>query len=141
MNNKLKLLIADDDKEDVEILLLALEEINFLGDILIAQDGIEVIKLLNEKENIPDMILLDMNMPRMGGEECLLKIREIDGLENVPVVIYTTSSYPGEKDKLLTVGGASEYLTKEFSFKKIVEQIERLLQLYTSRSLTDTTHS
>ena len=132
------LLIADDDEEDIEIFMRALSESGFQVQCTLAKDGIEVLSELEHIASIPDMVFLDLNMPRMGGEECLKQIKMMKGFEKVPVVIYTTSSYPGERERLLHAG-AAQYLTKEFSFQKIVDQIAGLLVKYTTKPL-QTTH-
>jgi CheY-like chemotaxis protein len=133
------LLVIDDDIEDLEIFLKALEETGATVEATTARDGIEALKILQENNLQPQMIFLDMNMPRMGGEECLAHIRQIKQLESVPVVIYTTSSYPGEKERLLGIG-ASDYLTKEYSFRSIIDQLTILFDKYIPQCLPTTPH-
>jgi CheY-like chemotaxis protein len=132
--NGFHLLIADDDEEDIEIFMRALSETGFNVNCTFAKDGIEALTQLTTNVSIPDMVFLDLNMPRMGGEECLKQIRQMQKFEPVPVIIYTTSSYPGEKERLM-FAGASQYLTKEFSFQKIVDQIAGLLGEYSNNTL------
>jgi CheY-like chemotaxis protein len=83
MKDNFTLLIADDDAEDVEIFLRALEDIKYKIEYVIAKDGIEVLKQLNEQAISPDMIFLDMNMPKIGGLECLTKLRQEEALQMV----------------------------------------------------------
>lgn len=135
--NDFHLLIADDDEEDIEIFMRALSETGFKVDCKLAKDGIEVLSQLSNSTSKPDMVFLDLNMPRMGGEECLKQIKQMKGFEAVPVVIYTTSSYPGERERLM-LAGAAQYLTKEFSFQKIVDQIAGLLGSYANNRLQKT---
>jgi CheY-like chemotaxis protein len=132
--NGFHLLIADDDEEDIEIFMRALSETGFKVDCTLAKDGIEVLSALSSNISIPNMVFLDLNMPRMGGEECLKQIKQMEGFEDVPIIIYTTSSYPGERERLM-LAGATQYLTKEFSFQKIVDQIAGLLGGYSNNTL------
>jgi len=123
------LLIADDDEEDVEIFIMALKSTAFNGSYTIANDGIDALNKLKELPFVPHLVILDLNMPRMHGGECMQQIRQMDRFAAVPIVIYSTSSFPGEREKLLQAGAAA-FLTKEFSFQKIAEQINALLDAY-----------
>ncbi|MBL7782249.1 MAG: response regulator [Saprospiraceae bacterium] len=104
--------LADDDPDDT----LLFEEI--VGDCPLpirlgtAPDGKEALAILRKMEGqLPDILFLDLNMPRMDGKECLREIRSDNRLANIPVVIYTTSSHQRDIDETIALG-ANGFITK-----------------------------
>jgi CheY-like chemotaxis protein len=71
--------------------------------ISIAEDGIELIELL-EKEEPPDVVILDLNMPRMNGYECIKAIRENEKYNSIPIMIFSTSSAEEDIEYCLEIG-------------------------------------
>lgn len=110
-NDKVCFLI-DDDFDDQELFELAVKKANPAIRCVFASDGDEAVKKLTREESFsPDFIFLDLNMPRMDGKTCLRAIRKISRLDNIPVIIYSTSNEV--KDKLETKAmGANDYLEK-----------------------------
>ncbi|WP_221392795.1 response regulator [Dyadobacter sp. NIV53] len=112
MNHVKSVYIADDDQEDRLLIRESLENINREINITEIENGVELLDQLNntDQEN-PALIILDMNMPRMSGLETLNKIRSSASLQNVPVIMVSTSS-----DQLLINlaydEGISAYITK-----------------------------
>ena len=116
--------LADDDREDVEIFQLALEEACPEIELNIAEDGVELLNLL-EAIPVPDLIVLDINMPRKSGKECLKEIRSKKLYDPVPVIILSTSNVQHDIDYCLA-NGANKYFTKPPNYtevKKLVENI------------------
>jgi CheY-like chemotaxis protein len=115
--------MADDDREDCLIARLAFERSAIEGEIYFVNDGRELIDYLKkESAPHPDLILLDLNMPRMDGREALRKIKSDPGLKDIPIVILTTSRQ--EKDvKYCLESGAREFKTKPIEFDEWVEVI------------------
>jgi CheY-like chemotaxis protein len=70
----------------------------------------------------PDLVLLDLNLPRKGGLEVLSEIQERDGLRNLPVIVFTSSSLATDRKKSLALG-AQEYITKPSSFDGFLNAI------------------
>ena len=104
-------LLIDDDEDDKEIFCLALQNVDRSIECITASDGVEALSILENKSFIPDYIFLDLNMPIMNGKECLKEIRKQSHLNQVPVIIFTTSS--AEKDKVETKTlGANAFITK-----------------------------
>src|ERR1700739_3500683 len=98
MQKEISFFLIDDDADDREIFSLALGKADQKVKCVVARDGEEALDILKgNKEFTPDSIFLDLNMPRMDGRECLVEIRKIERLKNIPICIYTTSSL--EKDK------------------------------------------
>lgn len=116
--------LADDDREDVEIFQLALEEACPEIELNIAEDGVELLNLL-EAIAVPDLIVLDINMPRKSGKECLKEIRSKKIYDPVPVVILSTSNVQNDIDYCLA-NGANRYFIKPPNYievKKLVGNI------------------
>jgi CheY-like chemotaxis protein len=104
-------LLVDDDEDDQEIFCLALHEADASVNCRMASDGKEALKILSDKSYLPDYIFLDLNMPQMNGKECLKEIRKRDHLNQIPVVIFTTSSAEREIAETRRLG-ANFFITK-----------------------------
>lgn len=112
-------LLIDDDLDDQEIFVLALEKINKEFKCIIANNGYEGLKYLNNKSNpLPNYIFLDLNMPLMNGKECLVEIKKHAYLKHIPVIIYTTSSLQDDIIQTRKLG-ASEFITKPSSIPEL----------------------
>ena len=84
-------LLIDDDEDDQELFALTLEELRAPITLQIANNGFDGLSLLKSKKIKPDYIFLDLNMPRMNGKECLRLLKEDSDLQEIPVVIFSTS--------------------------------------------------
>jgi diguanylate cyclase (GGDEF)-like protein len=116
-------LIADDDLEILELLRFALESEGYR--VVSATDGEEALLLI--KDEHPDIVVLDVNMPKMTGYEALEKIRENPATCLIPVIMLTSQSKI--KDKLTGIKlGADEYMGKPFEVMELVGRIEGLLR-------------
>ena len=89
-NTDFKILVVDDDMDDLEIFCEAINEINPSIKCLIARHGKEAIKVLNELPTLPHIIFLDYNMPQMNGQKCLAYIKSDERFKTIPVVMYST---------------------------------------------------
>lgn len=88
------ILLADDDSDDFEIFREALHEADCSATLFRVEDGSAVFQYLkNPAAERPDLIFLDLNMPGMNGWQCLAKLKNTLDFENIPVIIYTTSSH------------------------------------------------
>lgn len=125
MLEKIKhVLIADDDPDDIELFKEGVKEVCPDISLSVAEDGNQLISLLDEEKE-PDVIILDINMPRKDGKQCLREIRRRKKLSEVPVVILTTSNYKDDIDFCLQ-NGANQYLVKPKTFdglKNLVRNI------------------
>lgn len=105
MSHPYTCLLVDDDKDDQEIFLIALSESGLNMGLEIADDGCDaLIKLQSSPFFEPDLILLDINMPKQNGWECLTQIRAIDRLAKTPIYMYSTSSAEFDKDTAERLG-------------------------------------
>lgn len=125
----MKILYADDDIDDCELVVEALEHIDPCIECTMVSDGKQALNVLHEEAALPDYIFLDVNMPVMDGKNCLMEIKKDHRLKNIPVVIYSTSQNENEISELYAMG-AQEYLKKPNSFSDLCfslrEVIERL---------------
>ena len=117
-----KILLVDDEKDIVEFLNYNLKQEGF--DVITAYDGIETLTKI--KEN-PDLIILDIMMPKMDGFEVYRKIRGINGFENTPIIFLTAKS--GEVDEIKGLElGASDYIQKPISPRKLIARVKANLR-------------
>jgi CheY-like chemotaxis protein len=118
------ILLADDDPEDRLLFKEALDETR-MGALVTARDGLELMNTLSRMPELPDVIFLDLNMPRKNGHECLREIKNNTKFGGIPVVIYSTSRSEAQIDATYKEG-ANLYVTKPDSFsllKKLVRQV------------------
>jgi len=120
---QLNILLADDDLDDCLFFKEALEGMPVLTQLTAVHDGEQLMQLLTHQKNVlPDILFLDLNMPRKNGFECLTEIKQNKKLRNFPVAIFSTS-FEQEVVNLLYGNGAHFFIRKpsEFSlFKKII---------------------
>src|SRR3954466_2420259 len=104
------LVIADDDRDDLQLFEDAVLETCPDMKLTVATDGAKLISLLHVIPK-PDIILLDLNMPRKSGKECLKEIRAKDVFDDVPIVILSTSNEETDINYCLQ-NGANHYFVK-----------------------------
>ena len=121
------ILLIDDDMDDTLLFRKVVSDIDDAIYFLSAQDGKEALDFLHSAPtNLPDIIFLDLNMPKMNGKECLMLLKKDPLLKEIPVIIYTTSSLP--KDKQETIAeGALCFITKPSS----IADLKKILQVIT----------
>ena len=126
-----KLLLADDDLDDRLFFEDAIEELFTSYKLSTVTDGVELMELLSDdSEQLPDILFLDINMPRKNGCECLAEIKANDMLKKIPVVIFSTSLDMEIVNKLYE-NGAHYYIRKPGDFnvlKKVIYQATVLLK-------------
>ena len=123
--NKINCPVIDDDADDRDIFEIALEESDSPFSLTAIDSSLKALEALSAGSTVPDFIFLDLNMPLLSGKECLREIRNIDTLEHVPVVIYSTSSYIKdiEETKML---GANHFLSKTPDIRRLSEILSEL---------------
>lgn len=120
------ILLIDDDLEDQEIFVSALRSISKEITCTVIGDPIKALARLSDRESTPDMIFLDLNMPLMSGQDFLKKIKELDFLREIPVIIFSTSSYAPTLDITKKLG-ASGFITKPGKFDELIQILKRLI--------------
>jgi CheY-like chemotaxis protein len=123
MAKPLHVLLADDDLDDCIMFEKALKELPIMTNLKTVYDGDGLLKELSLKNGgLPDLIFLDLNMPRINGVECLHIIKTSDELKNIPVVIFSTSVHETLARKLIDKG-ARECIRKPSSFPELKKVI------------------
>jgi two-component system, OmpR family, alkaline phosphatase synthesis response regulator PhoP len=117
-----KILLADDEKDIVEFLEYNLKQEGF--SVIAAYDGLETLEKI--KEN-PDLILLDIMMPKMDGYEVCKKIRATKGFEHTPIIFLTAKAGEVNEIKGLELG-ASDYIQKPISPRKLIARVKANLR-------------
>ena len=123
----INILLADDDPDDCHFFKLALEQLPISTQLTSVPDGEKIMEFLSNAQNIlPDVIFLDLNMPRKNGFECLSEIKGNKKLRHLPVIIFSTS-LEQETVGLLYQNGANYYIRKPSEFLNFRKTIEYLL--------------
>ncbi len=118
-----KILIVDDEDDILDLLQYNLEREHF--ETLLARDGVEALEKANEEQ--PDLIILDIMMPRMNGIEACRRLRQHATLRNTPIMMLTARTEEEDQVKGLDVG-ADIYLSKPVSVPVLISQIRALLR-------------
>ncbi len=122
------ILLVDDNIDDIELTKRAFKKNNILNEVLVANDGEECLEILHnnqEVQNLPSVVLMDINMPRLNGLETLKILRQHPKTVSLPVVILTSS----KEDQDLIEGyknGANSYIRKPVDFTNFTEAIKQL---------------
>lgn len=129
INKALHVLLADDDEDDRLFFKEAIDDIKMKTIVTMLNDGIELMDYLNNPEiSLPDVIFLDLNMPRKNGMQCLEEIRNDEMLKNLTIAIYSTSGAERDIEETF-IKGANVYIKKPNNFaslKKVVEETMRI---------------
>lgn len=123
------LLIVDDDIEDFEIFVEAINTFDLQTECLHTVDGGAALKLLKKLSVLPDYIFLDINMPIMGGKEFLKKIKSLSRRKNIPVIVYSTTSNSLEIEMYKKLG-AEQVVTKPTSYTNLIETLKSILGIF-----------
>jgi len=117
-----RILLAEDNPGDVLLFREALRARNIEADLVVAEDGHKAITLLDGKsgDRSPDLIVLDVNLPKRSGDEVLAWIRKEESLTRIPVVMLTSSASPADRDKATSLG-ASLYIQKSSNLRELFE--------------------
>ena len=125
----INILLVEDNPADVRLTREALKEARVR--LQVARDGVEAMDLLRSADaaHRPDLILLDLNLPRKDGREVLQEIKQTDALRHIPVVILTTSQ--AEQDVLQSYRlGASAFITKPVEIDRFFQVVHSLEQFW-----------
>ena len=127
------ILLAEDNPDDVKLTLRALKKSNILNEVVIAEDGVEALdylfgtgKFAGRNTSVkPQLILLDLKMPRLDGLEVLHRIRADERTALLPVVILTTSNEDRDRIESYKLG-ANSYIRKPVDFNQFVDAVQQL---------------
>ncbi|UYQ92647.1 response regulator [Chitinophaga horti] len=125
------ILLVDDDAEDRLIIKDTFEELGYGTAIQFAGNGEEAIHYLEAclpKKDLPSLVILDLNMPKMNGTQTLRYLKAQPALSNIPVIIFSTSLNPIEHDECLSLG-AHSYVIKPTSYLQAIEVVKHFYNL------------
>ncbi|RWW98763.1 response regulator [Flavobacterium cerinum] len=121
------ILFVDDDQDDQLLFQEALSEADSTAVYLSATDGVDLFEKLNTgKTATPDLIFMDINMPKMNGIESLKELKRSERFKSIPVIMYSTSSSK-EHQKICLESGAIGYVEKPNDFDQICARIKSIL--------------
>lgn len=135
MNNQIyNILLADDDEDDCAFFKEALDELSLPVSLVTVNDGVQLMDYLSGNLNqLPDILFLDLNMPRKNGHECLNEIKNKKEFENLSIIIFSTS-LDNEIVDLMYQKGATYYIRKPGDFSKLKKVISNAIAIYSENN-------
>ena len=130
----LKILLVEDDTIEVMKLKRAVDTLNLNHNILHASNGEEALEMLQNKNSLPNIILLDLNMPKINGLEFLKILKSESQLRFIPTIVLTTSLNKRDVLECYKIGIAG-YLLKPLKYDEYVSRIEKLLSYWSINEL------
>lgn len=133
-NGPIEILLVEDNEGDARLAIEALKEGKVCNNLYHVKDGVEALAFLNQQEEYadmppPDLILLDLNLPRKDGREVLAEIKEDPNLRHIPVVVLTTSQ--AEQDLVETYDlHANAFVTKPLDLERFIEVVQAIEEFW-----------
>ena len=132
------ILIVDDNPVDVRLTIEALKQRNKHNEIIVLSDGEEALNFLEKKGKyknapVPDVILLDLKMPKLNGQEVLVRIKNNPELSSIPVIVLSSSDSPSDISESYT-NKANCYITKPFDIDEFFKTIQAIENLWFDRA-------
>ena len=128
-HDALHILLADDDEDDRLFFKDAIEEVKVKTIVTTVNDGVQLMDHLNKPEiRLPNVVFLDLNMPRKGGMECLKEIRSNTKLKDISIAIYSTSASEEDIEETF-VKGANIYIKKPNDFAELKRILAQVISL------------
>lgn len=126
--NKL-IFLAEDDQDDCDFFKSALNAIDHNHELAIFNDGVALMDQLQPgMQRIPDMVVMDLNMPRKNGRQCIADIRANALFNNMPIIVFSTSSWIKDVTDLYHQG-ADLFVVKPNTYKNLVNLINKILSI------------
>ena len=127
------ILLVEDNPDDAELARIAFEEANVANRLVVARDGVEALDYLfargmhagRDPHDLPSIVLLDLNLPKVDGREVLQAIRENEVTRALPVVVLTTSAEPLDVDTSYALG-VNSYIQKPVDFEQFVWAVKQV---------------
>ncbi len=134
MLTPLKILLIEDDTIEVMKFRRVLSKFEINHEVIEANNGEEAQEILTQKDNLPSIILLDLNMPKVNGIEFLTELKKNEELKYIPVIILTTSSNYKDLKRCYEIGIAG-YVLKPLKYEEYVLKMEMLLDYWSINKL------
>lgn len=129
-NKSIEILLVEDNPGDVRLTLEALRDSRIANRVTVAQDGAEALEIVRGRgptgsEPRPDLILLDLNLPKVNGFEVLEKLKNDDACRRIPIIVFTSSK--AEQDILKTYNlHANSFVTKPIDFEQFANVVRSI---------------
>ncbi len=117
-----KILIVEDEPRNMKVVAMTLKPYGY--DLLQAKDGEEALEIAAADH--PDLILMDIQLPKMSGVEATQQLRKMPRFKNTPIVALTAYAMKGDKEKFLAAG-CDAYLSKPFNTRELPEMVAKML--------------
>ena len=130
ISNSINILLVEDNPADARLIKEVFKDTKIKNNLYVVKDGVDAMAFLNQEDQYadiprPDVILLDLNLPRKDGREVLKELKEDNALKRVPIVILTTSN--AKEDIIRTYNNhANCYITKPVDFDKFLKVINSI---------------
>jgi CheY-like chemotaxis protein len=130
-----KIILAEDDKDDQELFIEALSATNIPSEVTTVENGQELLNTLKDPaEPNPDIVFIDINMPIKGGKEALAEIKSDKELKEIPAVMLSTSNHPDDIEETFKKG-ANLYVQKPSSFTGFILILKKVFILHWTKAL------
>lgn len=128
-HDELYILLADDDDDDRLFFKDAIEKVKVKTVVNMVNDGVELMEYLNNSTTrLPNLVFLDLNMPRKGGMECLKEIRSNHELKDLAIAIYSTSGLENDIEDTF-INGANIYIKKPNDFEELKKVLATVINI------------
>jgi two-component system, cell cycle response regulator DivK len=121
-----RVLVAEDNKDNFDLIQMIFDEAPFRCELVRAHTGLEVLRMV--EEGLPDLILMDMVMPDMDGIEATKSLRKKYPKKRLPIIGLTAQAMTGDRETVLEAG-CDEYLSKPFAINELLEKVCHYLNL------------
>ncbi|GAB3736538.1 response regulator [Luteimonas pelagia] len=127
------ILLVEDNPDDVELTRIAFDEAKIANRLIVASDGVEALDFLfargkhadRDPDDLPSIVLLDLNLPKVDGREVLQEIRNNERTKTLPVVVLTTSTEPFDVEASYALG-VNSYIQKPVDFEQFVWAVKQV---------------
>jgi CheY-like chemotaxis protein len=119
---KLRILLVEDNPGTIDVMRQELEVLGY--DVTVAKNGVEAVEMATSL--LPDLIVMDIIIPKIDGLQAATKIRQNSKTQNIPILAATAMAMPGDREKCLT-GGCDGYIAKPFTYRELGAAIQKLL--------------
>jgi CheY-like chemotaxis protein len=130
------LIMVEDNPYDVDLLHLAMDEMDVRAHVHVVMDAMKTFELIHSLRVIPALIILDINLPLVRGDDLLRRIRSDEKGKNIPVILFTSSNAATDIEECLQLG-ACAYKTKPDSFEGYLEFAGSLRPFLAARGIQD----
>lgn len=137
MKKSLKILLIEDDTIEVMKFIKVLETLGEKHQIIESKNGEEALEILTNNKPLPDIIVLDLNMPKVNGVEFLATLKSDITLKHIPAIVLTTSNNPKDIMECYKIGIAG-YILKPLKYEDYVTRINKVLDYWSENVLIKT---